>query len=117
MRGTISTSCPTCSDHPRCSECLTCWETDVVVTDRPPVYGKMAVSWAADTRINGSQTAITGISLFQPGEPALRLGHLPPCLGFWPPGVLRRPGDRGALCARCQPLGFGKALACRITKA
>jgi hypothetical protein len=68
-----------------CSECLTCWETDVMVTDRPaPVYGKMAISWAGDTRINGSQTAITGISLFQPGEPALRLGHLPPCLGFWP---------------------------------
>jgi hypothetical protein len=68
-----------------CSECLTGWETDVMVTDRPaPVSGKMAISWAGDTRIHGSQTAITGISLFQPGEPALRLGHLPPCLGFWP---------------------------------
>lgn len=44
----------------------------------------MAISWAGDTRINGSQAAITGISLSQPGEAALRLGHLPRCLGFWP---------------------------------
>jgi hypothetical protein len=62
----------------QCPDCVTCWETDVVVTDDPePVSGKMAIRWAGDARIDHSQTGVTGISLFPPGEPALRIGRLP----------------------------------------
>jgi hypothetical protein len=62
----------------QCPECVTCWETDVVVTDNPePVSGKMAIRWAGDARIDQSQTSVTGISLFRPGESALRIGQLP----------------------------------------
>lgn len=68
-----------------------------MVTGRlAPVSGKMAISWAGDSRINGSRAAITGISLFQPGEPALRLGHLPPRLGLRPVQGASAPG-----CPRC----------------
>ena len=61
-----------------CSECLVYWETDVVVTDNPVVVsGRLAVKWAGDTRLHGSQAAVTGISLFEPGERALRIGRIP----------------------------------------
>ena len=54
--------------------CLTCWETVAVVTDDPaPVFGRTAIRWAGDARIDGSQAGVTGISLFAPGEPAVRL--------------------------------------------
>jgi hypothetical protein len=60
------------------AECLTCWETDAVVTDDPvPVSGRTAIRWAGDARIHGGQSGITGISLFLPGELALRIGRLP----------------------------------------
>jgi hypothetical protein len=63
---------------PRCGECLAQWETDAVVTDRPTaVCGRLAVSWAADARLHGNGAAVTGISLFEPGERALRIGRLP----------------------------------------
>ncbi len=59
------------------ADCVTCWETDAMVTDDPvPVSGRTAIRWAGDTRIHGSQAGITGISLFLPGEPALRIGRL-----------------------------------------
>lgn len=61
----------------RCGECLAHWETDAVVTERPaPVCGRLAVSWAGDARLHGGRPAVTGISLFEPGEPALRIGRL-----------------------------------------
>ena len=54
--------------------CLTCWETVAVVTDDPaPVFGRTAIRWAGDARIHGSRAGVTGISLFAPGEPAVRL--------------------------------------------
>lgn len=58
--------------------CLACWETDVVVTESPiAVSGRLAVRWAGDARIHGGRPAVTGISLFGPGERALRIGRLP----------------------------------------
>ena len=54
------------------------WETDAVVTERPAVCGRLAVSWAADAWLHGDRAAVTGISLFEPGERALRIGWLPP---------------------------------------
>jgi hypothetical protein len=61
-----------------CPQCVTCWETDVVVTDNPePVFGRIAVRWAGDARIEPSQAGVTGISLFHPAEPAERFGRLP----------------------------------------
>ena len=61
------------------SECLACWETDVVVTESPTaVCGRLAVRWAGDSRLHGSRPAVTGISLLWPGERTLRIGRLPP---------------------------------------
>jgi hypothetical protein len=60
------------------AKCLACWETDAVVTDDPVgVFGRTAIRWAGHPRIGGGQAGVTGISLFLPGEPALRLGRLP----------------------------------------
>jgi hypothetical protein len=57
-------------------ECLSRWEIDAVVTESPaPVGGRLAVKWAGDARLCGGRPAITGISVFGPGERALRLGR------------------------------------------
>ena len=59
-------------------QCLSRWETDAVITEDPaPVCGRLAVRWAGDARLHGGRPAITGISVFGPGERALRIGRLP----------------------------------------
>lgn len=63
---------------PRCGECLAPWETDVVVTECPaPVCGRLAVRWAGGDRFHSGRPSVTGITVFEPGEPALRIGRLP----------------------------------------
>jgi hypothetical protein len=60
----------------RDGECLCRWQTDAVVTGSPaPVGGRLAVRWAGDARLPGGTGSITGISVFGPGEQALRIGH------------------------------------------
>jgi hypothetical protein len=62
---------------PRCGRCLTYWQTDVVVTEKPaPVCDRVAVNWAGDARLLGSRAAVTGVSAFRPDERALRIGRL-----------------------------------------
>jgi hypothetical protein len=68
------------SHHHDClgGECLTHWQADAVVIEDPvPVGGRVAVRWAGDTRLPGSTTAVTGISVVRPDEQALRIGRLP----------------------------------------
>jgi hypothetical protein len=67
-----------CHHHDsRCGECQSRWETDAVVTESPaPVRGRLAVRWAEDARLCGGRPSTTGISVFGPGEQALRIGHL-----------------------------------------
>jgi hypothetical protein len=61
-----------------CGECLSHWQTDVVVIQSPdPVSGRLAVRWAGDARLPGGRAGITGISVFGPDEQALRIGALP----------------------------------------
>jgi hypothetical protein len=68
-----------CHQHDsRDGECLSCWQTDAVVTESPaPVCDRLAVRWAGDTRLYGGRPAVSGISLFGPGEQAVRIGRLP----------------------------------------
>jgi hypothetical protein len=62
---------------PRCGECLAPWQTEAVVTGRPaPVSGRLAVNWAAGTRPPSGRKAITGVSVFSPGEQVERIGRL-----------------------------------------
>jgi hypothetical protein len=67
-----------CHHHDsRCGECRSRWETDAVVTESPAaVCGRLAVRWAGDARLNGGRPGITGISVFEPGERAMRIGRL-----------------------------------------
>jgi hypothetical protein len=59
-------------------ECRSGWQSEVVVTEPPaPVSGRLAVRWAGDARLHGGRPAITGISVFGPGEWALRIGRFP----------------------------------------
>ena len=66
-----------CHHHDsRDGECLSRWQTDAVVTgSRAPVGGRLAVRWAGDARLCGGRPAIPGISVFGPGERALRIGR------------------------------------------
>jgi hypothetical protein len=60
----------------RDGECLSRWQADAVVTGSPvPVGGRLAVRWAGDARLCGGGPAMTGISVFGPGERALRIGR------------------------------------------
>lgn len=62
----------------QCGQCLTRWQTDAVVTEKPaPVCDRVAVKWAGDARVLGSGPALTGVSVFGPDEQALRIGRLP----------------------------------------
>jgi hypothetical protein len=55
-------------------ECLNNWEIDAVVTEDPaPVGDRIAVKWAHPF---GASHAITGVSLFYPDEPVLRLASI-----------------------------------------
>jgi hypothetical protein len=65
-----------CHHHDlQCGECLSNWDMDVVVIEDPaPVEDRIAVKWAQPF---GASHAITGVSLFYPDEPVLRLGRLP----------------------------------------
>jgi hypothetical protein len=66
--------------HPydrRDGQCLSRWQTDAVVTGSPAPVGRgLAVRWAGDARLCGGRAAMTGISVFGPGERALRIGRL-----------------------------------------
>jgi hypothetical protein len=65
--------------HHNCQggECLSRWRIDAVVTESPaPVCGRLAVRWAGDARLHGGRPAVTGISVFGPGDQALRIGRL-----------------------------------------
>lgn len=60
-----------------CVHCLAHWETDAVVTERPAcVGGRVAVKWA-NLRLPGARCAVTGISVFGPGDQVWRTGRLP----------------------------------------
>jgi hypothetical protein len=61
----------------QCAECLSQWETDAVVTEAPVrVSGRLAVNWAAGTRLTRGRPAVTGISLFGPDEQVMRIGRV-----------------------------------------
>jgi hypothetical protein len=68
-----------CHHHDsQCGQCLIRWQTDAVVTEKPAsVCDRVAVKWAGDARVLGSRPALTGVSVFRPGEQALRIGRLP----------------------------------------
>ena len=68
-----------CHHHDsQCGRCLTHWQADAVVTEKPaPVCDRVAVKWAGDAPLPGSRPAITGVSVFRLDEQALRIGRLP----------------------------------------
>jgi hypothetical protein len=62
----------------RCGECRAQWETEAVVADKPvPVSGRLAVNWTAGVRLSVGGAAVTGVSVFSPDEPVVRIGRLP----------------------------------------
>lgn len=67
-----------CHNHDfQCGDCLSHWEIDAVVIEEPaPVADRVAVKWADAARQAAGGPAVTGISLFRPGEHVLRIGHL-----------------------------------------
>jgi hypothetical protein len=77
-----------------CGQCLARWQTDAMVTEKPaPVCDRVAVKWAGDARLPGSRPAVTGVSVFRPGERALRIGRLPAGTQHERPGL---PGAASA---------------------
>lgn len=66
-----------CHHHDsRCGRCLAPWQADAVVAERPaPVAGRVAVKWTGDARLPGSRPGLSGVSVFEPGERALRIGR------------------------------------------
>ena len=66
-----------CHHHDRLDgQRLSRWQTDAVVNGSPaPVGVRLAVRWAGDARLHGGRPALTGISVFGPGEWALRNGR------------------------------------------
>jgi hypothetical protein len=71
-----------CHQHDsRDGECRSRWETEAVVTESPArICGGLVVKWAGDARLHRGRPATTGISVFGPGDQALRIGRLP---GLW----------------------------------
>ena len=81
----------------RCGECLAPWQTQAVITGRPaPVSGRLVVNWAAGTRPPGGRGAVTGVSVFSPGEQVVRIGQRPAAgpgaLALIPRAAARLPG-------------------------